>query len=120
MKTEDRKIYRCEYCNKYGLSKGGMTRHEKICFKNPTNFRQCFECPYLEKKETTIDYNYPSSEYENQGDRKVSLFYCSKKDSYLWTPQNKIRGNEIESGESNMYMPTQCEDYDNYFKELLK
>jgi hypothetical protein len=77
-------------------------------------------CPYLEKKDTTIPCDYPTSQWDNERERKVSLFYCSKKDTYLWTPQNKIRGNEIESGEANMYMPSECEDYENRIKKYYE
>ena len=29
------KAWQCNYCNRYRLNKGSITRHEKICFANP-------------------------------------------------------------------------------------
>lgn len=119
MKIETKEIYRCGHCNKYGLSKGAMVRHEKICYKNPDNFRPCLSCQHLTKRDVIIESdNYTYAETYQNRERKVSLFFCSKKDTFLWTPQNKIRGNEIESGESNMYMPEQCDIYDKESKEM--
>ena len=54
MKTVTKPVYYCEHCKKHGLSKSAMTYHESICFNNPINFRPCFGCVNLEKKETEI------------------------------------------------------------------
>lgn len=37
------KAYRCEFCKKYGLSKGWIKKHEQKCFRNPVT-RSCSTC----------------------------------------------------------------------------
>ena len=68
-----------------------MKYHEKKCNRNPENFRPCFGCLFLTKKETLIGgYYYNGDEWE----REVSLLFCEKKQTFLYTPQNKIKGGE--------------------------
>ena len=108
MKIETKIIYRCEFCKKYGLSKGGMKRHELICFHNPENKRPCFECNFLSKKTTTIHHDSPMG---GDIEEKVTLFYCKKKEAYLYTPQNDIRRNWKDTGEESISMPIECTDF---------
>ncbi len=45
MKTKKVNRYWCDYCNKAGLSKSSMERHEKHCTLNPS--RSCRVCSLL-------------------------------------------------------------------------
>ncbi|RHV96961.1 hypothetical protein DXA95_04630 [Odoribacter sp. OF09-27XD] len=54
MKTTTGKIYTCEYCGKIGLSKGGMTKHERACSKNPVNDTLCKNCVHCNRYEDQI------------------------------------------------------------------
>ena len=109
MKVKTKQVYYCEHCDKHGLSKNKMEYHEEICFKNIENDRPCFNCSYLCRKETEICGNYYNGEDWN---RKVVLFYCSKKECFLYTPQNQIKENWFDLGDcENLPMPKKCEDY---------
>ena len=48
-------IYKCSYCGKISLSKGGMTVHEVNCRKNPDNWSDCFYCHYLIRESKEIE-----------------------------------------------------------------
>lgn len=48
-KIENKPVYKCEYCGKLSFSLAGMTRHEKLCKKNPDNWTDCASCEYLDK-----------------------------------------------------------------------
>ena len=107
MKEITKKVYYCEHCGKHGLSKPKMIYHENICFNNPVNFRPCFGCHNLTKKESQVTgYYYNGSEWI----RKVDVFYCKAKDIYLHTPQNQIKENahDLDDG-INEPMPKECE-----------
>ena len=109
MKTKTKEVYYCEHCKKHGLSKHKMLHHEAICSSNPENNRPCFNCKYLCKKtiEVYIDH-YDGSQTE----RQVDLFFCNKKDVFLYTPKNQIKGNYFDLGDHiNEPMPKECEMY---------
>ena len=105
MKIEIKEMYKCEYCNKLYQLKHFCEKHEKICKKNPENDRPCFSCVHLSKKDVVF--------YEYCGDieHKVNLscLYCEKKEVFLHTPQNEIKGNALELGEGNLPMPKECD-----------
>lgn len=107
MKVKTKEVYYCEHCKKHGLNKSQMEYHETICFNNPKNQRPCFNCHHLEKQETIITGEYYNgSEWE----RKVNLFYCKAKKTFLYTPKNEIKGNQFDLGDdSNEKMPKSCE-----------
>jgi hypothetical protein len=66
---------------------------------------------FLEKKNesVTIEYTYGGEET-----REVDIFHCSKKEHFLYTPQNEHKGNyfETETAE-NKPMPKSCEIFEN-------
>ena len=105
MKIEIKEIYKCEYCNKLYQLKHFCEKHEKICKKNPENDRPCFSCVHLSKKDVVV--------YEYCGDieHKVNLscLHCDKKEVFLHTPQNEIKGNALELGGDNLPMPKECD-----------
>lgn len=117
MKTQKKEVYYCDYCKKHGLNKSKMEYHEETCFKNPENKRPCFNCHYLEKKETFISGMYSNGlEWE----RTVNLLHCNKKQHFLYTPKNQFKGNQFDLGDyENNPMPKECEFYDDYSDELL-
>lgn len=109
MKTKTKEVFYCEYCNKHGLSKSKMEYHEKVCWKNPLNYRPCFHCINLNKKETEIYGNYYNG---SEWTRKVDLLYCIEKKCFLYTPKNQIKGNQFDLGDdSNIPMPERCDIY---------
>lgn len=105
--VENVKIYHCDFCKKKLFVKSAMERHEINCFHNPVNHRPCFGCIHLEKKETTL---YDDSPMGGEIERKVSLFHCSKKGLFLYTPKNEHKRNWFDLGDDiNEKMPTECE-----------
>lgn len=109
MKTETKKVYYCDHCRKHGLSKPKMEYHEKVCFNNPANSRECFYCKNLVKKEAEIAVDYCNG---SEFIRNVDLFYCKAKSVFLHTPKNEIKGNRFfTEEEDNIPMPIGCELY---------
>lgn len=109
MRTIIKPVYYCEFCNHKCLAKWAMKRHELMCFNNPANKRPCFTCNFLTKKEANIThYHYD----EIESIQKVNDFYCSKKDVFLYTPKNEIKGNRHDLDEGNEPMPKECDLYD--------
>lgn len=47
-------VYKCEYCDKISLSKGGMTIHERCCKRNPENLTPCASCMFLLREEKIV------------------------------------------------------------------
>ena len=39
--------YHCDHCKKYSSSKGVITKHEKVCFHNPST-RSCVTCEHID------------------------------------------------------------------------
>jgi hypothetical protein len=113
MKTISKPVYYCDYCNKLGLSKSGMARHEQICNKNPENARPCYSCKFCVKRETTVETMY----YGLLSNKHVELFYCEHHCNYIHTPQNAIRGNQYDTDEPNIGMPKECKDHKEHENE---
>lgn len=108
MKTITKEVYYCEHCTKHGLSKSKMEYHEKICYSNPENIRPCYNCQHLGKKKIQICEEY----YGQENFRNVDIFYCNKKQCFLYAPQNEIKGNVFDlSDEINNAMPKECENF---------
>jgi len=109
MKTKNKEVYYCDHCGKHGLSKHFMVRHEKICHKNKDNNRPCFDCEFLEKKQTKILSEYC---FGSDCERAVDLFFCKSKKTFLYTPQNEVKGNRFElSDDENNPMPKECSEF---------
>jgi len=103
-------IYTCAHCGKYYKRKHFCLAHEKMCKKNPENDRQCFYCQFLSKKDVEMECDEGYGEYL----RTVTLFFCEKREEYVYTPQNEMKGNAFAFDEPNEPMPKQCDDRDNY------
>lgn len=109
MKVRTKEVYNCEYCNKLYLVKSAAEKHEEMCFKNPANKRPCFECVHLIKKCTSVPCDYVD-EHGEECERNLDLLYCSKKQTFLYTPKNEIKGNVFDLGEKgNEPMPKECD-----------
>lgn len=54
-KIENKPVYKCSHCGKLSLSLEGMTRHEKLCKKNPENWTNCASCVYLDRISVKIE-----------------------------------------------------------------
>jgi hypothetical protein len=100
-------LYKCDFCKKELKRKHAMENHESLCLRNPINFRPCYSCPMLIKKETSVYYDhYDGSESE----RKVNLLYCEYKKHFLYTPKNEAKKNAFELGDDyNEPMPKECD-----------
>jgi hypothetical protein len=117
MKKETKEIYRCDHCNKLYLVKHACEKHELSCFKNPENKRPCFSCGFLTKNEALIYSGYDDIN-GNPVNKNVQFFYCSKKQKFLYTPKNEIKGNQFHTDENgddfeNISMPKDCDLFKN-------
>jgi len=114
MQTKLRETYKCDHCGKWYLSKHFAVRHELMCKRDPENFRPCFDCEHLTKKETEIwigidDYHTGEPIYE-----KKEFLFCSAKSHFIYTPINELKGNfnhyDNEGGHlENKPMPKECD-----------
>lgn len=108
MKEQTQKTYRCDHCNKLYLRKNAAATHEERCFANPENFRPCFGCANLGRK----DFEIESQNCYHIPNRKISLFFCSKKETFLLPPISEHKGNFIDTNDiENNPMPKECKDF---------
>jgi hypothetical protein len=110
MKTELRKVYKCEYCGKTMLSAGAMARHEKWCRKNPHNKHKCFAlCKFLKRKivveDTDGEYGIYHSEFTCKCMDKNKKMY-----SYLLEKRLAYTFDKIPEGLTRM--PLECNMYE--------
>ena len=104
MKTTTKEVYYCEHCNKHLFRAAAMIKHEAQCKRNPTNYRPCFRCKNLTKKEaeryspkikilttgnTFVDAILPQIETK----KSKHLLFCSEINSFIYTPINAAKGN---------------------------
>jgi hypothetical protein len=107
MIIETKEIYKCEHCKKLYQLKRFAIQHELICIKNPVNWRPCYGCPMMEKKQTTVYYDSPMG---GETERKVDLLYCNYKKQFFYTPKTEVKGTQFELGdEANDPMPIECD-----------
>lgn len=96
MKTKTIEAHFCDHCNKLYQRKHAAIKHEERCYKNPVNHRPCFECKHLT--------------YGKYGGKK--LLFCTKKQHFLYTPQNEIKRNwKFLARAKNEPMPKVCALY---------
>ena len=111
MKIEERKIYRCEFCNKYYIHKGHAKYHEKWCIKNPRFNMACFGCAHLTDKELET---YFGGEYGD--DEHIYIVpFCKKKNQFMYNPRIERLSVFKTYGlnEEQTRMPKHCEYFDN-------
>ena len=114
MKEKIEKTFRCDYCNKLYLRRHACIEHEKRCSKNPDNFRACFDCVHLEyfKEDLTKDSIWDEHTF------RVPVFYCRKKDVYVYPPKNEHKKNAYSASDlgdgqkENIPMKKECADFE--------
>jgi hypothetical protein len=106
MKTEQRTVFICEYCQKKMFGKGAMVRHEKYCKKNPNNQHKCFQwCKHLEMEKIR--------EVDEMGMYNRTWFTCKAKQnqamySYKFEKNTSKPKDELNGLER---MPLECEHF---------
>jgi len=124
MKIETKEIYKCDFCNKLYQRKWLCEKHEASCKKRPDYLRPCHDCKILKKVDEIVPSGYPG--YSGcEGERTVSILFCSKKNCYIYPPSVAAKGNKFETGnKDNIEMPKECELYEKsnftIFTELSK
>lgn len=100
-------LYYCGFCNKRYVRKHACLEHEEKCSRNPINFRACFNCKHLRKREEEICFD-PNDPYEQP--LEIKIFYCPQIDSYLYPPKIERNGRCFDLGdESNEPMKKECD-----------
>lgn len=107
MKTINKTMYRCDFCDKWYHSKYACEWHEKHCKKNPENQHKCFDfCKHL---------------YKGRDDDGQIYFQCmvkSDKEMHSFIAERRRLKSVIESTER---MPLECnlhEYMDTYYGEF--
>jgi hypothetical protein len=93
MKTEIKEVYKCDFCRKLYQRKHAAIYHEKMCNRNPDNFRSCHSCNGLEKKEVIIYSGIDDYITGEPINISRDFLFCKKRQIFLYTPQNEIKGN---------------------------
>ena len=107
MKIINKPQYQCDHCKKLYRRKGACEAHEPKCSRNPINFRPCFDCDHLTKKNHTVYNDHPMG---GEIDKEVHLMYCKKKEMFIHPPSVEHKNNAIELGdEFNEPMPKECD-----------
>lgn len=112
-------VYQCDHCKKKYFRENACVSHEVVCFHNPANFRPCFGCACLIKKETAVTFDGDGEYGYQEWTEQKSVLYCSKFSMFMHTPQNEIKGNAFELDEHiNEPMPKQCSERVASFGEI--
>lgn len=112
MKERLVKTYTCDFCKKIYFRKGACEKHEKFCYKNPTNEIACFQgCLHLQETTIEVDTDY-------QGTRTAKVFYCNKFEKVMYTLGAERRGlDERFKSLDQIPMPKiECEFYEDWLK----
>lgn len=122
MKTKQKDVHYCDFCNKKTFQKKAMERHEEECYANPANKRDCFTCVFLGKKETNYikvvprwSHNAGNIEmYGSAEEQKAFGFFCKKKQIEIYPPklQHTADRKGFEIGDDKKPMPLECEDFE--------
>lgn len=95
MRTQERTIYKCDYCRKYYLMQKSCERHEIYCRKNPANMHICYHCKFL-----TVD---------RDGDTGHKIFHCDKFDKQMHSVVAERIGHSCLGYTERM--PINCSEY---------
>lgn len=108
MKIEERKVYRCEFCSKYYISKRHAEYHEKWCKKNPRNLRPCHNCKHLENVPLVVLF---SDSYKEEEVTYI-VPYCNIKEQHFYDPRlerlNWFHQNGVDCEQEPM--PIECNE----------
>ena len=114
MKSKQITAHFCDHCNKLYQREKAAIQHEIVCNKNPNNFRPCFGCDFLTKKEHSI---YRDG-YYGENEIIVNVLFCTKKKEFLIPPSVEHKRNSL----SDEYepMPIYCKYPLNYSANHFK
>lgn len=114
MKTKIKAVHQCDHCNKKLFVKPAMEKHERHCYKNPTNRVACEGCDFL--KETKIEY---AVDYYGQESMRTSRsFVCAKLNKVLFprvVERKELHLKYPETFEGQEPMPRDCHEFKQYF-----
>ena len=120
MKIINKPHYRCDHCNKLYLVPSACEKHETKCSKNPINFKPCLHCHYLDKKDVQHYWDNPMGGTDS---RDLSMFYCTKKDFFVFPKEKHFEQEDLGDGETEIIpMPKTCDvfnDGGNLFNEMF-
>jgi len=114
MKQKTKEVYYCEHCNKHGLVKNAMIKHENQCIKNPELKHPCYSCQHFEIEEGTNEQHYEGGGETHTRDVAYKVWSCKAKKIYLHNKRSEIRGlidRYPESFIDTELMPKVCEQY---------
>lgn len=113
MKSEVRKVFKCDHCNKMYQVERACVRHELMCKKNPEYMRPCHNCNNIEKVTETIILAGVEDMWGNESERTVSVLFCKKRDCFIYPPSVAVKGNAFDMGDKpNEEMPKECEFFE--------
>jgi len=116
MKVETKEIYKCEHCRKLYQIKNACIKHEIECRKNPDNFRACFGCIHMDKKDVGIF----SDTFQGEIETKRMVLYCKKLESFMYPPKIERSKEWYETDPiENNPMPRTCEHRDDDYMKLI-
>lgn len=82
MKTVIKNVYYCDFCNKRGLSKPMMARHEHRCTRNPN--RECFMCGDDHDLPSLIERFKKETEIKEIKDGNADIGYWNTIEAVKW------------------------------------
>lgn len=117
MQTKTKEVFYCEHCNKHGLSKSAMLRHEKFCSSNPLNQHACYTCKHLKHCEgEDIEIHYEGGgNILTRHEKGAQYFSCEKLNKTLYNIvalRKKLPEKYPEHFEGQELMPTNCDSWE--------
>lgn len=106
MKTKVKEVYYCDHCNKNGLVKWMIEKHEKFCSSDPNNQSMCSGCANVIHSEKEFFYDGYS--------RTSSSFECSVKKCGLIPLIAQRKGlpeKYPDTFKDSIQMPSECSDF---------
>ncbi len=102
--------YRCDHCSKTS-SKSAISRHEKMCKRNPNNKHVCYECIHLDvhkEERRVVEYGCGVTRY-------VKVFTCLKTGNQMYS--YKAEKNQLKREiAGKVRMPLECPMFTNEWR----
>lgn len=115
MITKNKPVYYCEHCNKHGLSKGSMRKHERVCKRNPDNYHPCYGCKHFEIVTETNEQHYEGGGEIHTRDITERYAYCHLKKCQVHNRIAELKGyleQFPKSFDGSVLMPKECADFE--------